>query len=220
MVRGERRSRSPEYAAPLAEHAMAGYRHRSFTPCMTCPDHQRSVPLPGPVAESCSVARLWPTTTATFIWPRAGSTTSSPPRDRVRFATWSHRHHLRGDNKNPRQFPFVVASTSPADSQVALRHWDADTGAVVSSLTPAGTRGLRAREPAREGQDLGRPCCRVQGFCLTALNRVRGRRAWRLSRSQRLGLVTGPRRKHDGTCSLAIRQQARPDMEPASTTAP
>jgi hypothetical protein len=52
--------------------------------------------------------------------------------------TWSHRHHLRGDNKNPRQFPFVVASASPAGRQVALRHWDADTGEVVSSSTPAG----------------------------------------------------------------------------------
>jgi hypothetical protein len=169
MVRGERRSRSPEYAALLAEHAMAGLStqvvralhdvSRSSALSTVARTGRRVVQRSPGVADYDSYLRLAARRIDHILTPRGprplcyvfghshvAALEELPVRGAwyANAGTWSHRHHLRGDNKNPRQFPFVVASTSPADSQVALRHWDADTGELVSSSTPAGTRGLPA----------------------------------------------------------------------------
>jgi len=120
--------------------------------------------------------------------------------------TWSHRHHLRGDNKNSRQFPFVVTSTSLAGRQVALRHWDADTSEVVCSTTPVGDC---RRLPTWEGIAVEEPAS-IAGFRLSA-QRV-GSAHWgrgpsrrrspattsmmRLPISQGLSLGPGPQREH------------------------
>jgi hypothetical protein len=170
MVRSERRSRSPEYGALLAEQAVAGLS----TPVVHALHEVSRASALGTVARIGRRVRQRRPGVADYDgYLRLAARriddilTTDGPRPLcyvfghshvatleelpVRGAwyagtgTWSHRHHRRGDNKNPRQFPFVVISTSPAGRQVALRHWDADTRGVVSSSTPAGScRGLPA----------------------------------------------------------------------------
>jgi hypothetical protein len=189
MVRSEHRSRSPEYAALLAEHAVAGLStqvvqalhdvSRASALSTVARTGRRVVQRHLGVADYDSYLRLaarriddilttdGPRPLCYVFGHSHVATLEELPVRGAWYAgtgTWSHRHHRRGDNKNPRQFPFVVTSTSPGGRQVALRHWDADTGEVVSGSTPAGdSRGLPAwagiagggNPPVR--RDLGRP---------------------------------------------------------------
>ena len=169
MVRSERRSGSPEYAALLDEHATAGLSpqvvhalhdvSRSSALSTVARTGRRVVQRRPGVGDYDSYLRL-AARRIDRILATGGmrplcyvfghshvATLEELPVSGAWYAntgTWSHRHHLRGDNKNPRQFPFVVASTSPAGRQVALRHWDADASEVVSSTTPTGTQELPA----------------------------------------------------------------------------
>ena len=163
MVRSERRSRSPEYAAMLAEQAMSGLStqvvhalhdvSRSSAFSTVARTGRRVVQRHPGVADYDSYLRLAARRIDDILstgglrplfYVFGHSHVAGLEELAARGAwyantgTWSHRHHLRGDNKNSRQFPFVVTSTSLAGRQVALRHWDADTSEVVCSTTPVG----------------------------------------------------------------------------------